>query len=361
MPVTASPQIHKPDSTARIMWTLVLCLLPAGIWGVYVFGIRALLVLLVSIAAALGAELLMGKVLGRFTLADGSAFVTGLLIGYNLPAGIPLYVPVIAALFAIIVVKWTFGGLGANWMNPALAGRVFVFFSWTGPMTNWDLPRTLQGLGGADALSGASPLGIIKTGLYDYTGAARGPAEFLAMNDYPHTAADGTVVQWLNTRLGLDLEGGYFDLFVGNVPGCIGEVSALLLLLGTIYLFYRKIITWQIPVAYLLTFGVLTWIFGDLRYGGTAFSGDVLFHLFAGGLILGVFYMATDMVTSPLSHTGMLIFGVGAGFLTFLIRFFGSFPEGVSLAIIFMNVFVPLINRYTGPKRFGVVPKGQEQ
>jgi electron transport complex protein RnfD len=359
--VTSSPHIHALDSTAKIMWTVVVCLLPAGIWGVYAFGMSALLVIIVSIGASLLTELVLGRIDNRFTINDGSAFLTGLLIGYNMPPGVPLYIPAIASVFAIVVIKWTFGGLGGNWMNPALAGRVFVFFSWTGAMTSWKLPSALRGLSGADAITGASPLGIIKSGLFEYSGTARGPAEFLSMQNYPHTIADGNVISWLNTNVGLNLENGYFDLFVGNVPGCIGEVSALFLLLGTVYLFVKKIITWHIPVSYLLSFGIMTWMFGGLRFGGGYFSGDVLFHLLSGGLILGVFYMATDMVTSPLTSKGMIIFGVGAGLLTFLIRFFGSFPEGVSLAIIFMNIFVPLINRYTGPRRFGLAKKGQEQ
>lgn len=359
--VTSSPHIHAADSTARIMWTVVICLLPAGIWGVYAFGLQALSVIIFSIGACLLTELVLGWVSKKVTVLDGSAFVTGLLIGYNMPPSVPLYVPVIASVFAIVVIKWTFGGLGGNWMNPALAGRVFVFFSWTGAMTSWDLPKALRGLSGADTLTGASPLGMIKAGLFDYSGPARGPAEFLTLQNYPHTPTDGAVISWLNSTFGLQLENGYFDLFLGNVPGCIGEVSAFFLLLGTVYLFIKKIITWHIPVSYLLSFGLLTWIFGGTRFGAGYFSGDVLFHLFSGGLILGVFYMATDMVTSPLTGKGMIIFGIGAGMLTFLIRFFGSFPEGVSLAIIFMNIFVPLINRYTGPRRFGLSQKRQEQ
>lgn len=358
MLVTTSPQIHKPDSTAKIMWSVVICLLPAGIWGVYVFGIQALYTLVFSIAAAVAAEYVMGRIFGRFTLDDGSAFLTGLLIGYNMPPVIPFYIPVIASVFAIVVVKWTFGGLGANWMNPALAGRVFVFFSWTGAMTNWQFPSTMNAA--TDAVSGASVLGYIKSGLIDYTGPAQGPAEFLSLGGYPRSSLDVSVIDWFNTNLGFNLEGGYVDLFFGNIPGCIGEISAFLLLIGTIYLFVKKIITWHIPVSYLVTFGLFTWVFGGLRFDGGLFSGDILFHLFAGGLVLGVFYMATDMVTSPLSAKGMIIFGIGAGFLTFLIRFFGSFPEGVSLAIIFMNIFVPMINRYTGPKRFGIEEKRQQ-
>ena len=353
--VTSSPQINKQASTARIMWSVSACLVPAGVWGVYVFGPRALLVVAVSIISAVVGEYVIGRFMKRFTLWDGSAVLTGLLVGYNMPAAVPVYIPIIASLFAILVVKWSFGGLGANWMNPALAGRVFVFFSWTGGMTGWTVPRTLPAV---DAVTGASPLGFIKAGLFNYTGGMGGPVEFLNANGYPHSAFDGRAIDWLNRVLfngGLD--NGYMDFFVGNVPGCIGEVSALFLLIGAIYLFATKIITWRIPVAYLASFGILTWIFGGMRFGAGAFRGDVVFHLFTGGLILGAFYMATDMVTSPVTKTGMLIFGIGCGFFTFLIRFFGSFPEGVSLAIIIMNIFVPLINRLTQPKRFGIPEK----
>ncbi|MEW5814794.1 MAG: RnfABCDGE type electron transport complex subunit D [Spirochaetota bacterium] len=359
MLVTTSPHLHYPASTTRIMWTVSICLLPAGAWGCYVFGLKALVVLLVSIAAAAAAELIMGAILKKFTIYDGSAFLTGLLVGYNLPPGVPLYIPIAASFFAIVVVKWTFGGLGTNWMNPALAGRVFVFFSWTGPMTTWIIPRNMN----VDTITGPSPLGFIKAGLFDFTGRIKGPIEFLNQNGYPVSSLDRSITAWLNSAvfepLGTHIGKGYIDLFIGIVPGCIGEVSALLLLVGSIYLFAKKIITWEVPVSYLLVFGVLSWILGGIKFGNGLFQGDVIFNLFAGGLILGVFYMATDMVTSPLTGKGKLIFGAGAGFLTFLIRFYGSFPEGVSLAIIIMNIFVPLINRYTGPVRFGIPRRGK--
>lgn len=349
--VTVSPHISHPSNTANIMWAVSACLVPAGIWGVYVFGIQALYVVLVSIAASVCGEMIMARLLKRnFTIGDGSAVLTGLLIGYNMPPAVPLYIPIIASVFAIGVVKWTFGGLGGNWMNPALAGRVFVFFSWTGPMARWTLPKTIN----LDGITGASPLGFIKAGLRGYSGQASGPAEFLAENGYAHTLFDERVTGWLRDKLFPNIHNGYADLFTGNVAGCIGEVSALLLLLGAVYLFARKIISWHIPVSYIVSFGVLTWIFGGLRFGSGFFSGDVVFHLFSGGLMLGALYMATDMVTSPLTGKGMIIFGIGIGVFTFLIRFFGSFPEGVSLAILLMNIFVPLINRLTGPKRFGV-------
>jgi len=356
--ITTSPQIHRPESTASVMWAVCACLLPAAVWGIYSFGLRSLAVILVSIAAAVLTEYGLGLATKRFTILDGSAFLTGLLIGFNLPPAIPLYIPVIASVFAIAVVKWSFGGLGTNWMNPALAGRVFVFFSWTGPMTNWTLPRHLP-----DAVSSATPLSAIKSGLFTYSGEAGGPLQFLSETGYANSAFDGRVTNFLSKilePLGATIERGYGDLFFGNIPGCIGEVSAFLLLVGTIYLFAKKIITWHVPVSYLATFGILVWIFGGTRFGAGVFSGNAVFHLFSGGLILGAFYMATDMVTSPLSGRGLLIFGIGCGFFTFLIRFFGSFPEGVSLAIILMNVFVPLINRYTGPKRFGITKEAKE-
>ncbi|MFP4178489.1 MAG: RnfABCDGE type electron transport complex subunit D [Spirochaetaceae bacterium] len=351
--IEPAPQIHHPDSTSKIMWTVVAVLAPAGLWGVYVFGVRVLAVLAVSVAAAVAAEIGMAKLLKReTTIGDGSAVLTGLLIGYNLPPSIPFFIPILAALFAIVIVKWTFGGLGHNWMNPALAGRVFVFFSWTGPMTNWTMPATMDA---ADTVSGASVLSYIKSGLIDYNGSERGPMAFLAEKGYPHSSFDASVTSWLEGVLGRDIHNGYVDLFFGNVPGCIGEISAFLLILGALYLFMRKIITWETPVSYALSFVILVWVFGGLRFNAGFFSGDVLFHLLSGGLVLGVLYMATDMVTSPLTGKGMIIYGVGAGFLTFLIRFYGSFPEGVSLAIILMNIFVPMIDRYTRPKRFGLV------
>ncbi|HOV63635.1 MAG TPA: RnfABCDGE type electron transport complex subunit D [Spirochaetia bacterium] len=351
--ITSSPQIHDWASTARIMWSVSACLAPAGIWGVYIFGIKALIVILVSIGSALVAELLMGAIFKKFTLFDGSAFLTGLLVGYNMPPTVPLYVPLVASFFAIGVVKWTFGGLGANWMNPALGGRVFVFFSWTGAMTTWLLPRTLVS-SSVTAVTGATPLGFVKTGLLESGGTYASGMEYLSRNGYPQSGMDEAVRQWFGNHLGINLQAGFVDLFIGNIPGCIGEVSALLLILGSIYLFIKKIITWDIPVAFLGTFSILIWIFGGVRYGNGMFSGDIVFHLFTGGLVLAALYMATDMVTSPLTMKGRIIYGIGIGFFAFLIRIYGSFPEGASLAVILMNIMVPLINRFTGPKRFGM-------
>ena len=353
--IESSPQIKQFDSTSSVMWAVSLCLLPAGVWGVWIFGLRVIGVLFASIFAAVLAEAAMAFLLKKNTLQDGSAFLTGLLIGFNMPPSIPYYIPVVASIFAIVVVKWTFGGLGGNFMNPALAGRVFVFFSWTGPMTRWTMPKTFITV---DAVTNATPLGYLKSGLLEYTGSVHNPAKFLVETGYPHTNLDSGITSWLNTNIGLNLSEGYIDMFLGNIPGSLGEVSVALLLLGSVYLFIRKIITWEIPVAYIASFGILIWIFGGTRYsGGSYFDGDILFHLFTGGLILGVLYMATDMVTSPTTRKGMLIYGAGAGFLTFLIRIYGSFPEGVSLAIILMNIFVPMIDQYTKQKRFGIQTK----
>jgi electron transport complex protein RnfD len=349
--VTVSPHLHEGSSTAKIMISVILCLLPAGVWGVFLFGLYSLYVILVSIAACVLTEFILARLLGRFTLNDWSAVLTGLLIGYNMPPSVPIYLPVIASVFAIGVVKMAFGGLGRNWMNPALAGRVFLTFSWTGFMTTWKTPLTWR----SDAVTSATVLGYVKSGLVDFQGAARGPVEFLASKGYPLPDLPGFLAP-----LGRLFPGRYGALFLGNIPGCIGEVSAVLLLLGSIYLLVKRIISWEIPVSYIASFALLIWFLGGRPFGASLFTGDVLFHLLAGGLVLGALYMATDMVSSPLTRSGMIIYGVGAGFLTFLIRIYGSFPEGVSLAIIIMNMFVPLINRMTRPVVFGYVKEGKE-
>ena len=357
--IASSPHIHHKDHTSRIMLDVIIALIPAGIWGIYVFGAEAFIVVAVSIIAAVICEYAMTKVFKKGSISDFSAIITGLLIGYNMPPGVPLYIPVIASIFAILAVKWAFGGLGSNIMNPALAGRVFVVFSWTGAMTKWKVPVTnasFDTLSGAtaNAVSGASPLGFIKTSLMDITEKVSGPIAVLA--DYPKSSCAISIADWFNSSLGIKINPHYFDLFFGNIPGCIGEVSAFLLIIGAIYLLVRKVISLEIPLAYMVSFGFFIWLFDGLRFGEGLFKGDVIFHLLSGGLMLGALFMATDMVTSPLTPKGRIIFGIGCGFFTFLIRVYGSFPEGVSLAIIIMNVFVALIDRVTGPKLFGFIP-----
>ena len=359
--VSSSPHLHARSNTASIMWDVSIALTPAALWGVYVFGFRALAILLVSIATAVLVEYLLNmKGNNSKTILDGSAFLTGLLVGMNMPSDAAFAVPVIASAFAIFVVKWTFGGLGANWINPALAGRVFVFFSFTGLMNTYRMPRTLATV---DAVGSATVLTEIKLAIGE--GAVNGlsSAGVLAETGYPFTGFAGSVSSWFQQTLGIGLSPYTVDAFFGNIAGCIGEVSAFLLIAGALYLMVKKIITWHIPVSFLATFSMLAWLFGGVRNGLGLFQGDFVLQLFSGGMMLGALFMATDMVTSPTTHKGMVIFGVGIGFFAFLLRFFGSLPESVSLAIILMNIFVPMIDRYILPKRFGETfkePKKQE-
>jgi electron transport complex protein RnfD len=372
--VTPSPHLTEGTRTSTIMWSVALSLLPALGWGVYVFGWQALVTVVLCIGSALLTELVINWVRRKITILDGSAFLTGLLIGLNLPPAVPVYVPIAASVFALAIVKHAFGGLGANWMNPALAGRVFALFSFSKVMNVWPMPATLPvwRLPGAaaDAITGASPLGTVKAGLVELANQAGdpamlasrlqglgGPASLLAAKQYPVTPFDAQVTQFLNHLFGGHLQRGYIDLFVGNVAGSIGEISTLLLVLGAAFLFIRKIISWEIPVAYLGSFALLVWVLGGLNFASGLFHGDAVFHLLTGGVVFGAFFMATDYVTSPMTRTGKIIFGIGAGLLTFLIRFYGSLPEGVSLAIIIMNMFVPLIDRFLKPKIFGTIPE----
>ena len=350
MTVRTSPHIHGSLRTDKAMLMVVIALLPAALWGVWSFGLRALFVLIVSIAGALLTEYLLGKVSKEFTLRDGSALVTGLLVGMNMP---PLefhqfYIPLIASAFAIGVVKWTFGGLGCNWMNPALAGRVFVFFSFTSQMSSFTLPRWMA----VDALSSATPLSAMKTAI---TGGAAGRSAELLSSTIPTTELADSI----SSALGISPYA--VDAFFGNVGGCIGEVSALLLLVGGIFLIAAKIITWRIPVVYIGSFALLSWVFGGIPYGLGAFHGEILVPIFSGGLMLGAFFMATDWVTTPTTPKGEIIFALGCGFFTFLIRYFGSLPEGVSLAIIMMNIITPTIDRFIRVKPFGYVRKPKKE
>lgn len=354
--IQSSPQIGHRDSTASIMWSVTAALIPAGIWGVILFGAYSIAVIAVSLITACALEYLFARMLQKGSLRDGSAVLTGLLVAYNMPPTVPLFVPVIATAFAIAVVKWSFGGLGGNWINPALAGRAFVFFSWTGMMTSWKMPNIATAV---DSTSSATVLSAVKTGLMDYTGSASGPADFLIEQGYRISQFSQNLASWAQQALSWDVNPIHLDLFFGLVPGSLGEVSALLLILGAIYLGFRKVLTIWTPLSYLVSFSLLIWLFGGLGYGNGLFGGDVLFHLLSGGMMLGALFMATDMVTSPTTPKGMILFGCGAGFLTFLFRIYGSLPEGVSLAIIIMNIFVPMIDRYMTPRRFGLAKKGR--
>lgn len=304
--VSPSPHIKNPVTTAQLMRDVLIALFPAFLWGVWVFGVNALLMPLISVVACVFFEYITEKILRRpVTVRDLSAVVTGLLLGFNLPANNSYFLPVLGAAFAIIVVKQLFGGLGKNFVNPALAARVFLFLSFPTQMTRFPVPFSRS----AEIVAGATP-------------RAGGAA-------------------------------GLFDLFFGRTGGCIGEVSAFLLLLGGVYLLCRRVITYQIPVSYLLTVAVLTLLFPS---DGTFLSVQfMLRELFSGGLMLGAIFMATDYVTSPVTSRGRLIFGVGCGLLTVFFRYFGSYPEGVSFAILVMNCLVYYLDKLTLPRVFGGV------
>ncbi len=360
--VRTSPHIHSSNRTDKAMLYVILALLPSTIWGIAVFGWHALLVVLVSIGSAVLTEYLLGLISKEFTLPDLSAIVTGLLVGMNMPPSINILIPILASAFAIAVAKWTFGGLGANWMNPALAGRVFVFFSFTSQMSTFTLPRTLMASANtlskwgvrnpvADALSGATPLSVLKTGLsMGLEGTQESILAYRPLTDFASMLGDK-----------LNINPYAVDAFFGNTSGCIGEVSALLLLVGGIFLLCKKVITWRIPVCYIGSFALLAFVFGGLPYGNGLFSGEILLPIFSGGLMLGAFFMATDWVTTPTTPVGEIIFAVGCGFFTFLFRYFGSLPEGVSLAIILMNIVTPTIDRYVKVKKFGYVKPVKEK
>jgi len=302
--VSSSPHIRSNDTVQGIMRDVVIALLPATIAGIYFFKMQGLLVILASVLSCVGAEALWQKLTHRkVTIFDLSAVITGLLLAFNLPAHVPLWLPVVGGFIAIIVVKQFFGGLGQNIVNPALAARAVLLASWPVHMTNWTV----------DGVSSATPLGVLKEG--------------------------GTAVA------------GLMDVFIGNTGGCIGETSAIALLIGGAYLLYRRIISWHIPVSYIGTVFVLTTVIGRNGF----MTGDGLFEILAGGLMIGAFFMATDYTTSPMSKKGHLVFGIGCGVLTALIRIFGGYSEGVSYSILIMNLFVPLIDRYTAPKVFGEV------
>jgi Na+-translocating ferredoxin:NAD+ oxidoreductase subunit D len=320
-----------------------MSLVPAAAWGVFLFGLPAAQVIATSICVAVIAELGTSALFRKFTLADGSALLTGLLVGLFMPAGVPLYVPAAAAAFGILVVKQSFGGLGRNWMNPALGGVVFALLSWSGAMTRWAAV--------GDAPAGAvvvPPLDALRSAL-SAPGAVGRPLEILARHGYVFSILDGRIVSWLNAHIlshfHAALAGGSFDILVGYVPGRIGEVSAPLLLLGAAFLLWRRIVRWHVPVAYIATFALLALIFGGSAGGQGWFSGAPLFHVLSGSLILGAFFMAGDPVTSPLESNGQWIYGIGLGALTFLLRFYGSLGDGVAVSIVLGNCAVPLIDK----------------
>lgn len=315
--VSASPHIRCDESIAKIMWTVNAALAPAALFSVYQFGLPALTTMVVCIAAAVGTEYLIQKWQDKdITINDGSAFLTGLLLAMNIPTTVPWYMPLFGAIVAIGIAKHTMGGLGFNIFNPALIGRAFLLASWPINMTSW--PTMASKL---DGVTSATPLGILKLQGYE------------------------KLVQVFGDKAEM-----YKSLFIGTRNGSMGETSALLLLLGGIYLIYRGYINWHVPVTMIGTVGLLTWALGG---NAGLFSGDPLLNMMSGGLVLGAFYMATDMVTIPITIKGQIIFAIGAGALTVLIRLMGGYPEGVCYAILLMNAVTPLIDRLVRPVKFG--------
>lgn len=296
--VSSSPHVRSNDTTKSLMTDVCIAMLPATAYGVFQFGLHALLVIIVTVAACVLSEYAFEKLMKKpITIYDMSAVVTGMILALNMPANIPLWIPALGGIFAIVVVKQLYGGIGQNFMNPALAGRCFLLISFAGQMSSFTL----------DGWSGATPLAQLKSGQ------------------------------------AVDLAA----MFIGKIPGTIGEVSVIALLIGGAYMVYRKVISLRIPVTYIVTVAVFAFIFGqhDMAY--------VAAHVCGGGLIFGAFFMATDYVTSPITPNGQIVFGVLLGILTGLFRIFGGSAEGVSYAIIISNMLVPLIERYTLPKAFG--------
>lgn len=318
--VSPSPHVHSDDSVNKIMYRVVLAMLPALVWSVVVFGFDAIRVTLIAVLASVGFEYLIQRFIMKVrpSVTDGSALVTGILLAFNVPSNLPWWIIIIGALVAIGIGKMSFGGLGTNIFNPALVGRVFLLISFPVQMTSYPLPKAAD----VDAISGATPLGLLKEGL---------------LNGKPLSQIAG------------DLPTAS-DLLFGNISGSLGEISALMLILGGLYMLIRKVITWHTPVSVLGTMFVMAAIFWmvnpDMYMVPT-------FHILTGGAMLGAIFMATDMVSSPMTGKGQIIYGIGIGVITMSIRLFGAYPEGISFAILIMNAFTPLINNTIKPKRFG--------
>jgi electron transport complex protein RnfD len=327
--VSLSPHAHGTDTVERNMYGVIIALIPALLVSFHFFGLGSVVVLATSVAACVLLEWAINKFMlknERNTVLDGSAVLTGLLLGFNLPSNLPIWIILIGAVFAIGFAKMPFGGLGNNLFNPALVGRAALLVAFPAQMTTW--PKAGQLGSYLDAETGATPLAVMKEAI---------------------KSGDASVLDQLPSAL---------NLFIGNHPdgaGAMGEICALALLLGLAYMLWRKIITWHIPVSIICT----VFVFAGLLHLANPVYADPLSVIFSGGLMLGAIFMATDYVTSPMTPKGQFIYGVAIGFLTVVIRNWGAYPEGMSFAILIMNAFTPLINNYVKPKRFGEVPAKQ--
>ncbi|MCX7678336.1 MAG: RnfABCDGE type electron transport complex subunit D [Spirochaetes bacterium] len=354
--LSVPPHVRDSQSVTYIMWCVVISLLPAAGYSCYLYGLKAAKLLIASTISAIIAEaayqMLMKK---KITAHDGSAAITGLLLAMNVPPHAPVWMVCIGSAFAIIIAKQLFGGIGFNIFNPALAARAFLMASWPVHMTTaWHqfnpgniLAKDIANIANLpptafDAITSATPLACLKSApqiIADYGASAEAVLQTLLSN---------TMLK---------------SLFIGSVGGCLGETSALFLLIGATFLFIKRIISWHIPITYILTVAIFMGIYYALRPLPGAESIDhflprmVLFHILSGGLILGAFFMATDMVTSPVTHIGMIIYAIGCGVIASIIRLWGGYPEGVSYSILLMNAIVPLIDRYIKPKVFGTLKR----
>ncbi len=321
--VSPSPHTHGKETTRKLMIGVIVALLPALFTSIFYFGYGAIIVTSTSVISCVLFEYLIQRTIIKkpITITDGSAIVTGLLLAFNIPSNLPIYIIIIGSFVSIGIAKMTFGGLGNNPFNPALVGRVFMLISFPVQMTTWPVPAGLS-TSYTDAVTGATPLAIIKEGL-----------------------KNGESISDLVTQIPTPSQ-----MFFGNMGGSMGEVAAIALLIGFVWLLVRKIITWHIPVSVIGTIAIFTailWLINPEK------NADPLFHILAGGVLLGAIFMATDYVTSPMNPKAMLIYGCGIGGITVIIRVWGAYPEGVSFAILIMNAFVPLMNTFIKPKRFG--------
>jgi len=312
--VSSPPHIYGTDSIVKRMRDVLIALLPATIFGIHHYGEKAFITITASVLSAVLIESLFLRITHKKgSINDLSAVITGLLLAFNLPPDVPVWIPIIGSAFAIIVVKQLFGGLGSNFINPALAARAFLLASFPVNMTNWTLPDAITSAT-SDAVTSATYLARIK--------------------------ADTGFIPALSD---------YTALLFGKIGGCIGETSAVALLAGGLYLIFRRVINWRIPVFYIGSFIIFVLLFGRNGF----LSANILFEVLNGGLLLGAFFMATDYATSPITPNGKIIMGIGCGFLTVIIRFFAGYPEGVSYAILIMNLTVPLIDKYVRPRVYG--------
>jgi len=321
---SSAPHIRTDDSIPKIMWGVVIALTPTCLYSFYIYGWYSALLMAVCIATAVITEAVIQKIRGvQITVSDGSAVVMGMLVCCNIPPEIAWWIPVIGTFVGMAIAKHCFGGLGFNIFNPALIGRAFLLAAYPKDMTSWTIVgKAVQ----VDATTTATPLGMLK-----------------------EHGMDALVAQFGGSHIAL-----YKGLFIGNIGGCIGETSALLILAGGIYMLYKKIITWHIPVFYLGTLALMSFVLGiSPNKGIMLFSGDGLFAILSGGAMIGAWFMATDMVTSPINKKGQIIFAVGCGVITYVIRRYGGYPEGVSYSILLMNAVVPMIDRYFPNKIFG--------